>query len=380
MKIKTVCKLDKCAGCTACVDICPQKAIFIEKSMKSYNAVINEQLCIACNACHIVCPNNSQPETSEPLKWYQGWAKDFEVRANGSSGGVATALSKRIIEEKGIVWSCVFERGDFVFRKVEAIDELSKFAGSKYVKSNPTGAYKMIKSELILKKKVLFIGLPCQVASLKNYVGNALIDNLYTVDVICHGTPSIEMLEKYLLQHNYKLSDLIDIRFRKKMHYQMYEKGSAGKYKGIEEEGITDCYLIAFLNGLSYTENCYSCDYAKTARVSDITLGDSWGSNLSNAEKKKGISLILCQSKKGIELIRRAEIHLESVNVENAILRNYQLMHSPEKPKNRGKFLERLEADEEFDKLIAEYFPRQYRKQKIKKWLLSKLRCLAILQ
>ena len=40
---------------------------------------------------------------------------------------------------------------------------------------------------------------------------------------------------------------------------------------------------------IDYTENCYSCRYASQSRVSDISLGDSWGSELSEEEKKKGI-------------------------------------------------------------------------------------------
>lgn len=39
--------------------------------------------------------------------------------------------------------------------------------------------------------------------------------------------------------------------------------------------------------------------------LSDITLGDSWGTELSG-EVKNGVSLILCQSEKGKELIESA--------------------------------------------------------------------------
>ena len=53
-----------------------------------------------------------------------------------------------------------------------------------------------------------------------------------------------------------------------------------------------------FLNSTSYTENCYECKYAKTERISDLTLGDSWGSRLTEDEIHKGVSLALCQTEK----------------------------------------------------------------------------------
>ena len=37
----TVCELNDCSGCNACVNICPKKAIVIMDSIESYNAVIN---------------------------------------------------------------------------------------------------------------------------------------------------------------------------------------------------------------------------------------------------------------------------------------------------------------------------------------------------
>ena len=77
----------------------------------------------------------------------------------------------------------------------ESISEIDKFAGSKYVKSNPSGIYKKVKECLKNGRKALFIGLPSQVAACKNYVGQKNCESLYTIDLVCHGTPSPELLE-----------------------------------------------------------------------------------------------------------------------------------------------------------------------------------------
>lgn len=104
-------------------------------------------------------------------------------------------------------------------------------------------------------------------------------------------------------------------------------------------------YTHAFLRGLDYTENCYSCQYARWNRVSDITLGDSWGSELETEEQAKGISLILCQTAKGRELVSRTEITTKPVDIEKAIRSNQQLIRPTEMHKNRRVFLNILIRD-----------------------------------
>lgn len=61
-------------------------------------------------------------------------------------------------------------------------------------------------------------------------------------------------------------------------------------------------YTMSFLSSLNYTENCYYCRYATDKRVGDITIGDAWGSDLKE-EIDNGISLIMCQTEKGEELL-----------------------------------------------------------------------------
>lgn len=76
---------------------------------------------------------------------------------------------------------------------------------------------------------------------------------------------------------------------------------------------------MAFLNGLSYTENCYSCHYAQTERAGDITIDDSWGTELSG-ELSKGVSLALCQTEKGRELLDMMDFNFYDVDIDAAII------------------------------------------------------------
>lgn len=365
--MRTVCDKDKCSGCMACVDVCSRGAITIRDSLSSYNAVIDKERCINCNACQRVCQRNNHPDLIPPLHWYQGWSEDKDIRKGSSSGGVAQAIEKGFIESGGIVISCAFDRGEFSFKVAVTIEELKQFAGSKYVKSNPRNAYKRTVDYLKNGVKVLFVGLPCQVAAVKNYVPRNLADGLFTTDLICHGTPSPQILDIYLKQYGNSLKQIKKISFRTKSRFQVVDN-----FKPIESvSGICDHYSTAFLNAICYTENCYDCAYARQERIGDLSLGDSWGSDQEQSEINKGISLILCQTEKGKEMLDDGKIHLEDVDVKNALKHNHQLREPMTKPRGREMFFARLKNGEKFNSVVRYYYPWICVKQYIKKCLIN---------
>lgn len=363
--MKTVCETDKCTGCMACLDTCPKGAVSLIDSLSAYNMEIDEGKCIHCNLCYNVCQNNNPPIFKEPFQWNQGWSNNEELRRNSSSGGFATAIASAFIKNGGLVCSCTFIEGKFGFEFVDNVAELKKFAGSKYVKSNPLGAYIEIKRSIKKGKKVLFIGLPCQVAAVKNYVGQDN-DLLFTIDLICHGTPSPKLLELFLNQYNYSLNQINDIGFRDGINYVLQINNQS--ITGVDR--VSDRYSLAFVNSLICTENCYSCSYAKKERVSDLTLGDSWGNELSLDEKKKGVSLVLCLTEKGKELLDLSDIHLENVDLNRAIENNRQLSTPSIAPKGRKRFFKKIKS-KKFNSCILHSLPKQCIKQDIKKILVK---------
>lgn len=364
--MKTVCEFNECAGCMACVDICPAGAISMKEDLSSFNAVIDDKKCLDCKLCYGVCQNNEEMQLLSPQVWYQGWTNDDNLRGRCASGGFASAVSKAFIENGGTVCSCSYSNGRFMFKFAENISELKEFAGSKYVKSNPSGIYKEINEKLKNGNQVLFIGLPCQVAAVKKVAGKRYDDLLYTVDLICHGTPSVKLLDMYLEQYGLSLSNIKNIKFRVGQKYQILADN-----KTVITKNVTDKYLIAFLNALTYTDNCYSCRYARKERVSDLTLGDSWGSELDDNQKNNGISLALCQTEKGIELLQNSDVSLKEVNIEKAILSNKQLRQPSRAPAARQKFFEGIKNGKNFNRNVFSALPKQSIRQDVKKFLIK---------
>ena len=359
--VKTVCDLNKCNGCMACSSICPRQCITIKDTIDSMNSEIDEALCIKCKLCESVCPNITKPEKNNPIEWKQGWAEK-DIRNKSTSGGVASAIIKSFIQSGGYVASCLFKEGQFLFDITNDMEVAKRFAGSKYVKSNPGVIYKKIQ-ERLKNDKVLFIGLPCQVAALKNYVKNQ--DNLYTIDLICHGTPSVKLLDQYLGERGYNLKELKDIKFRTKTDMGLFVDGEK-----INLSKVLDDYLCVFLESLDYTENCYSCQFASLERVSDVTLGDSWGTEYKD-EEKNGISLVLIQSEKGKELVNHSGLELKDVDLDNAIANNHQLSHPSLLSPKRNSFLKMIKDGKSFKSATFAVLPKMVLKQKIKLVLIS---------
>lgn len=369
--MKTVCKEGLCCGCMACVVSCRQNAINILDNIYSFNAIKNDN-CINCGLCDKVCPQNNPVNFISPFSYKQGWANDVLVRKTGSSGGLASAIGIAFVQNGGYVCSCFFQNGKFGFKITKLLEELRGFAGSKYVKSNPDNIFIDIKKHLTCGEKLLFIGLPCQIAGLKKYLGDKLCDKLYTIDLICHGTPSVKVLSSFLRKKKVDIENISEISFRYKI-----DRFSHDIFKRFSPKGIVDGYSLAFQHGYSYTNNCYSCQYARKERVSDLTLGDAWGTSLMRTHVDKGISLISCQTQKGKEILENANINLCDIEVETAIAHNGQLNAPTPRPRHWTAFWKYFILCRDLDKTVMRFLFKAKVRQYIK-YLFIKLRFIKL--
>lgn len=356
-----VCEENKCCGCSACVSVCPKNCINIEDHVSVLNAVKDMNKCINCGLCSKVCQvSNSSSELiklNKTVQCLEGVTLNSKIDAITSSGGFATTLGVEFAKGGGYVVGVRGDTDKFEYSITNKPDEVLRFAGSKYVKVIPN-IYTYILELLKQNQKVLFIGTPCNVAGLKMFLRKDY-DNLYTVDLICHGTPSDKILMKYLNEEG--INSEKNLKFRKK--HTMYLTRDK---KAIYKTRILDPYTIGFLKGLYYTENCYECRYAQGDRVSDITIGDSWGSKNQN-EKYKYLSLILCQTNKANYLLNliKDEFITMKCDYENAVANNHQLSHPSKKSEYTDYFFKNF--DNNFKYLIKKAYPKTYYRQKIKR-------------
>lgn len=308
-------KKEDCSGCTACESICPTKAITMERDNMGFNyPIIDDDLCVECGLCKNVCPLQNEIEVdkhlSEPII-YAAKYKEDDVRMVSSSGGIYTAISNYVInEKKGICYGATFNK-DFsvVHESACNLSERDKFRGSKYVQSELNDTFKKIKEDLKKNKAVLFTGVPCQTAGLIKYLKMAKVDTSHLIlnDIICHGVQSPMIWEDYVrFIENKNQSKLKSYTFRAKdMGWRGYNVRAVFK-DGSVKTNTKDIlkYIKLFKSNLALRPSCYYCKFSNMNRPSDLMIGDFWGieNTFPNFEDEKGVSLVLVNTEKGKEV------------------------------------------------------------------------------
>lgn len=322
----TVCPKEKCTSCNACINICPHGAIKRSKDeLHKVFAEINTEKCTNCGLCHKICPSNNPPQLKSNLSCYAAWSKNATRARECASGGLATEFSSFVVENGGAVFGTLYGENDFAF---SSSDETSfeNFKGSKYVQVNTGDIYKSVKAALKDGRKALFVGTPCQVAGLNAFLQRDY-DNLITIDIICHGTPPSDYLKEYVSSVTNSKVDNITFRGKDDFYLTAWKNGE----KLYSAPANSDYYFTAFLQSLTYADNCYSCQYARPERVGDITIGDFWGLDKNSLKEKHNgrISLLAINSKKGEEFFESTKDRFtyEKRDYSEAVKHNGQLSH-----------------------------------------------------
>lgn len=337
-----------CCGCGACMNACPKQAITLQEDRFGFLfPAVDAKQCVACGKCIAVCPWNKDISVSDYKNNYFFAARKDEKKRNCSaSGGIAAALTEDALTRGAHVFGCVMQRVDTQFQvfhmEAENIEQAQGFRGSKYVQSNMGWTHRQVRERLEEGKSVLFIGTPCQVAGLKSYLGTEY-DALYTIDLVCHGVSNQKFFHDYILfLERKKKWNIRNVRFRAKYknidaskHYYMEVQLKNSRKKLFSK---LQSYYGYFLNGDSYRTSCYNCKYACSNRVGDITLGDGWGiehmepkalkENGGNLVNAQGVSCVLVNSPKGMELFQRIsnEIDYYETSFDKISKQNHQLM------------------------------------------------------
>lgn len=309
-----ICKEEMCTGCSACMNICPKKAISMTSNALGKSIPkIDDNKCISCELCKRKCPIINKVKKNDVKKVFAAWSKETIDQQLCSSGGIATCFSRFILENNGVVFGATLENKKPQHISIKNKDELNKLRGSKYVQSEIGYSYSEVKQYLISGKKVLFVGTPCQIAGLKSFLGKDY-ENLILIDLICHGVPPFEYLKEHL---DTLCKGWDNVTFRGKYDFKLtvYKNNQIKKqYNYLDDE-----YYKAFYEGLIFRDNCYKCEYACPQRCSDITIGDFWGLDKKSLKNEYDgrISVALINTNKGLELFYNASdmIYYEERNI-----------------------------------------------------------------
>lgn len=91
-------------------------------------------------------------------------------------------------------------------------------------------------------------------------------------------------------------------------------------------------------------------------------MGDAWGSDLPSDIRKKGVSIALCQTDKGKELLDNNNLELRKIDLDKVVRVNTQLDHPSELPVNRAAFLKGIIDNKKYTSIIRKLYPKRYYK------------------
>ncbi len=350
----TICDGEKCTGCAACANICKHNAIEMHYDEEGFlRPHIDQKKCINCGLCKVTCPENiSIGLNEEPLGIYSGWSKDDNTRIRSASGGAFAEIAYYFINHfNAVVFGVTMNQNlDAVHICIERAEDMYKLQGSKYIQSHIGTAYRQVLQYLKKGRIVLFSGTPCQIGGLKKYIKKDF-ENLFTVDLICHGVPSKKIFEDYIKFLEGKIGHRVyDIKFRGKKYSWIFFNIAANSqvgslnYANFEYIGkyYDDPFIRAFLRDNILRPSCYQCQYTNVKRVADFTLADWWGyvGNCKSDKgfEQKGVSLIFCNTPKSLSLINNMNLLLKKRTLAEALKTNKSLQHPFLKPSTRDDF------------------------------------------
>ena len=364
---------EKCCGCGACAQKCPKQCISMLEDEEGFlYPHVDVENCVNCHICEKVCPFLNIQEQCEPLDICAAVNINESERIDSSSGGVFVALAKYILNEDGVVFGAVFDKSWEVHHVyAETIEDVYPMMGSKYVQSRVENSFQDVDSFLKKGRKVLFVGSPCQVKGLLHFLKGKDVSNLLAVEFLCHGVPSPGVWRAYLNETfnvsagkdrllavagkntvlksslNAK-SPIGDIKFREKsdgwekFRFVVSQKSASKADQNsvlLSDIHYENPYMQLFLSDQILRPSCYACQAKNGKSHGDFVIGDYWGiKNEVNDFEDKGVSLVVCYSRKGRDVLTSLDLILKTITKDQATAHNGGFKEVLDVPANRSRF------------------------------------------
>lgn len=362
---------DNCCGCSACVTVCPHNAIKMVRDECGFEyPQINGELCVNCSLCTKVCDfQNPKGSKNNILDVYAMQHKDKHVIKESSSGGAFTAISDWVLSQNGVVYGAVLNSNTFyvIHKRATTKEERDEMRGSKYVQSSMDGVFKQIKKDIAEQKQVLFSGTPCQCAGLVSYL-KGHPDNLIIIDLLCHGTPSPQLLVEHIKRIEKQTDkEVISYKYRSKQHGYTHTHEVIFKNNKVMRNSEIQRILKIFV--ISMRPACFNCKYTNRNRYGDFTIGDMWDcAKLVGITDNRGTSVVFVNTEKGRNILNDINKNCKLIPVEQNKMKQQALRKQVEKNKKSEVFWQ------DYQKNGYEYVFDKYAPASLK----SKLRYLYI--
>lgn len=301
-----------CLGCGACTQIPGGQNIEMLIDSNGFLRPFAKDGFLVSERFDSVCPGYKIEHIGVKSGWTDlwgpvvetsvGWAKDNDVRYNGSSGGGITASIIGLLE-LGVIDAALQISVDLndplknIYSITTTVDQAKRNTGSRYAPAAPLEGFVEISQRF---KRILIVGKPCDIVAARNLVeniGGYPNNEYYYISFMCAGVPSIHGTHRILQELSVSKEDLIDFRYR------------GNGWPGFATATSTD----GNARQMSYHESwgeilnknlqlrCKVC-IDGTGEFSDITFADAWyggDDGYPKFEEQSGRSLIILRNENG---------------------------------------------------------------------------------
>jgi coenzyme F420 hydrogenase subunit beta len=315
-----------CIGCGICESIAGKDRVRVTKTLNGYltplvEAELDHE---TVDRIYAACPGTRveglperlvEPDTRQDNVWgpwrrmARAWAGDPEVRFEGSTGGVLSALGIYLLESK---------RVDFILHVKTSSSEPSfgerclsfseadviEAAGSRY---GPAAALIDIGEVLDRNQPFAFIGKPCDISALRNYAKqDERVDRLvkYWLTLVCGGFGTPQGTIEFYKRVGIDPDQVTGLRYR--------GSGCPGPTRVETAEGAQEFHYIDYWGEDETTWSlpfrCKICPDA-IGEAADIAVADTWfgGSPIrEDSIDDPGTNAIIARTVAGEELVAAA--------------------------------------------------------------------------
>jgi coenzyme F420 hydrogenase subunit beta len=316
-----------CIGCGLCQSLAGPDKVRVVKTTSGFErpVVVGELDHATVDKIYDTCPGTRIEGLPERLidedtridnvwgPWrriVRAWASDPQVRFEGSTGGVLSALASYLLSSR---------RVDFILHAKAATAEptfgerhlsfshadVMEGAGSRY---GPTAPLIDVRDILDRERPFAFIGKPCDISALRNYARHdSRVDRLvkYWLTPVCGGFMTPPGMDDFIRRAGFDPKEVTNFRYR--------GRGCPGPTRIESMDRVVELhYLDLWGEDASQWSLPFRCKVCPDGigEAADIAAADTWPGGSPTREDSlddPGINAIVARTAVGLDLLEAAE-------------------------------------------------------------------------